>query len=509
MKKQQKVNKEKPVEENVEKTDRKEAIKQFIHDVVKPTHMVVDFGSSSMKIVYGNYSKKGIEIYGHNIMPVTKDIVDDGKILNPLEVATMLKKSITENEVNVKGLTLILSGSDVIVREIQIPKVDEREVGKIIEFEAQQYFPIELSEYMTDFKILEEIETEEEDKLRVLLVAVPLEQIQDYLQVSEFLGIELDAIDLLINTSLKYLLGNNYLKELIVEDELSMDEMNLKRFFSLDMNNMKKVILNFIKEKKEALKNKIAEKKQQEGNVEEGQQEIKENNDEEKKQEVEGSESKPEEKVEEKVEEKPEEKSDENTEEKDKKKKKKEKKKKGDGKEMPKERNYALLDMGAQTTSIYIFSDYRLKFNRTLLVGGNELDKKIVQDLTITEKDAKDLKITKGSVALDEAQKDLYESVPGLNKAMETAFSNVLDDAGRFLEFYNTRSQNGNIEKIYIYGGSSKLRGAREFMTNFFNIPVEFLDRGFYEVDYMGKKQEDYELNKRNLINAIGGLIRS
>lgn len=486
--------KEKPVEMNIEKKSKKEAIKQFIHDIVKPAHMVVDFGNSSLKIVYGNFNKKVIEIYGHSVIPVSKDIVDDGKILNPLEVAAMLKNSIKENEINVKGLTLILSGTDVIVREIQIPKAEEREVEKIIEFEAQQYFPIELSDYMTDFKILEEIITDEgEERLRVLLVAVPLEQITEYVQVSDFLGIELDAIDLLINTSLKYLLGNNYLKDLVQTKELQLpDTMDLKNFFSLDVKSMKAVVSNLIKSKKNEMQTEKEEKDEEKQDAEDEENKEQEQEQSEELQVTEEKKEGKEEKkggIKGKVLEKL-------------------KKKKGDGKEMPQEKNYVLLDMGSKTTSIYIFSDYRLKFNRTLLVGGNELDKKIVQDLTVAEKDAQNLKISKGSIQLDKTESELVDDVLGLNKAMEIAFSHILDDAGRFLEFYNTRSQNGNIEKIYIYGGSSKLRGAKEYMSNFFNVPVEYLDRGFYEVDYKGKNQEDYDGNKRNLINAIGGLIR-
>ena len=241
-------------EEQVDKETKKNRIKQLVKDIIKPSHMVVDFGNSSIKVIYGHFSKKNIEIFGYDILPINKELVDDGKILNPLEVASILRNSINNNQINVKSLTLVLSGSDIIIREIQIPKADDKEVGKIIEFEAQQYFPIELTEYKTDYKILEEIRTEEEEKLRILLVAVPIEQVKEYLDVSEYLGISLDAIDLVINTSLKYLLGNNYLKDLkLVESDEYIEDIKLKDLFKLDirsLDDVKRIISSLIRSRR-------------------------------------------------------------------------------------------------------------------------------------------------------------------------------------------------------------------------------------------------------------------
>ena len=45
-------------------------------------------------------------------------------------------------------------------------------------------------------------------------------------------------------------------------------------------------------------------------------------------------------------------------------------------------------------------------------------------------------------------------------------------------------------------------------MTDFFNIPVEYLENGHYKVSYTGANKDDYELNKRSLVNVIGGLIK-
>ncbi len=464
----------------VEKSEKKGSIKQFMKDIIKPSHMVVDFGNSSIKIIYGNFNKKNIEIFGQDILTISKDLVDDGKILNPLEVASMLKNSINENQIKVKGLTFILSGSDIIIREIQIPKAEEKEVGKIIEFEAQQYFPIELTEYKTDYKILEEIKTEEEEKLRILLVAVPIEQIKDYIQVSEYLGINLNSIDLVINTSLKYLLGNNYLRKVqSVKFENEIENFKLSDLLKSDIksfDDVKRIIASLIKSRKKDTdedENEDEEKsklKEKFGKVVELKNKIVSKLNKGK------DETKPEKK--EKI-----------------------------GR-VPSETNYVLLDMGAKTTSIYVYGNNRLKFNRTLLLGSDELDRVVSIDLTISEEDAKNLKINKGNLSLSEEESRMYEDAQEFNKVLVKAFGNIMDDTGRFLEFYNSRNTTGNIEKIYVYGGGSKLRGVREYMAEFFNIPVEFLDEGYYKVLYTGNKKDDFEKNKRVFINVMGGLIK-
>lgn len=490
--------------EKVDKEDsgeKKRSIKQFIKDIVKPAHMVVDFGNSSIKVLYGHFNKKSIEVFGHGIFPISKNLVDDGKILNPLEVASILRTSINDSRIKVKKLTLVLSGSDIIIREIQIPKADEKEVGKIIEFEAQQYFPIELTEYKLDYKILEEQKIEEEEKLRILLVAVPIEQIKGYTQVSDFLGINLSAIDLVINTSLKYLLGNNYLKDVRSVEKIELGEnIKLGDLLKSDIksfDDIKRVVVNLIKSK---LKIKKEEDNQDGSNLNQSNDDVS--------------------------------KSDEGKIEKDSKfkevfdkvievknkvfsklKKNKEGKENNEGNQnkknnIPNEANYVLLDMGAKTTSIYVYGNNRLKFNRTLLLGSDELDRVVAIELTIPEEDARNLKINKGNLNLSEEESRLYEDSQEFNKALTKAFGNIMDDVGRFLEFYNSRNATGSIEKIYIYGGGSKLRGVKEYMNQFFNVSVEFLNDGYYKVSYTGDKKDDFDVNERVFINVMGGLIK-
>ena len=45
-------------------------------------------------------------------------------------------------------------------------------------------------------------------------------------------------------------------------------------------------------------------------------------------------------------------------------------------------------------------------------------------------------------------------------------------------------------------------------MADFFNVPVEYLEQGHYNVVYTGSSKEDYELIKWSLINVIGGLVK-
>lgn len=473
---------QKTIEEG--KESKKRSFKQIVKDILKPSHMVIDFGSDSIKVVYGNFGRKDIEIFAHSVISVGRDLVDDGKVLNPLEVATLLKQSVDSNNIKVSDLTLILSGSEIIIREIQVPKVDEKEVGKIIEFEAQQYFPIELTEYMIDYKVLDEVNTDEEDKLRVLLVAVPLEQIQGYVKVAEYLGVELKAIDILINTTLKYFLGNNYLKEYKKDDV--PQEFNFSNIFRMDAKSALSLIRKFMKT---SLKNFKKGDNTDEETSEDLNEEEKEPG---KLDKVVGKLKELSENILSKVKIK--------KEVQDTKEKKKEVMEKGD--------IYALLDMGARTTSIYIYSDYRLRFNRTLLIGGDEIDREISNNLTMSNEDAKSQKVTRGNLIVDEGESQLYEDEAGFNKVLTDAFGKILGDAARFLEFYNSRSTQGNINKIYIYGGASKLRGAKEYMTEFFNVPVEYLEDGHYKVKYTGSNKDDYELNKRSLVNVIGGLVK-
>jgi type IV pilus assembly protein PilM len=92
-----------------------------------------------------------------------------------------------------RGLTLGVSGADVIVKQISLPLLDESEVGPALRFEARKHLPFDPQTMTIDFQILGRFPSEK--RLDVLLAAVSNERMQRLIAPLQLLGIEPDVVD--------------------------------------------------------------------------------------------------------------------------------------------------------------------------------------------------------------------------------------------------------------------------------------------------------------------------
>ncbi len=356
-------------------------------------YLAIDVGNKKTKIVLGGIEKDKIVVDNYFIADTPSGIMDDGKIINLNGLVALLKDSLKKGRIKGKRIVLSITGTGIITRDIQLPKSTDEEIGKILEFEAQQYFPVELDNYVLDFKVLEEIDATDGIYNRILLVAVPVNQVEEYMKINKKLNKEVEAIDIPANNICKVLFGESY-----VENENSE-------------------------------------------------------------------------------------------------------------KALPKE--FAVLDLGAKTTGVYIFSSGKLKFSRILLNGSSDIDELIASQLNVDFAKAEEVKIMVGNLISDDEVLNPDSEDAEISNLIKPAVNNIMNDINRFIDFYNSRSTGNRLEKIYLCGGGSKLKGMDVYFKNYFNIPVEYLDPQKYAI-YKGKRNPNEFLDDFIvLVNALGCLVRS
>lgn len=87
---------------------------------------------------------------------------------------TLLKGWLKKNKIPHKKLQLAFSCPGVITRVITIPELKKKDLEKLLTQQVDQYFTLDVSDYVIDYRILEKVEEEGQKRLRVLLVAIPL-----------------------------------------------------------------------------------------------------------------------------------------------------------------------------------------------------------------------------------------------------------------------------------------------------------------------------------------------
>lgn len=110
----------------------------------------------------------------------------------------------------VRGVTLGISGPDVILKQITLPMMGDDEVGSALRFEARKHLPFDPQGMVIDYQILSRSVTEK--RLDILLAAVSNTHLETHLKPLKLLGIESDIVDaapLALMNALTQLLGSS------------------------------------------------------------------------------------------------------------------------------------------------------------------------------------------------------------------------------------------------------------------------------------------------------------
>lgn len=155
----------------------------------------------------------------------------------------------------------------------------------------------------------------------------------------------------------------------------------------------------------------------------------------------------------------------------------------------------AFVDMGATSINVTIFKNGKLEFTRIIKSGGDNIDYALSLENNMSIKSTESLKIKEA---------DLYSDTK-VNKVVKKSVDEMLDDLERIFKFYNNKSVGNEINKIYIYGGTSNLLAIEKYMSERLNINVEKLSI-LDNVEFKNKELTEQTLEQ--YLNAIGAIIR-
>lgn len=128
-----------------------------------------------------------------------EDVMQDGLIANPPELADLLRNLMEVNKIKSKRVATAISGRDVIARLISVPaELDEQELrDMVLNQEAGLYLPFPREEADVDYQKLDFFVDEDGiEKVRVLLVATRQEITDTYISTFQEAGLELDVLEI-------------------------------------------------------------------------------------------------------------------------------------------------------------------------------------------------------------------------------------------------------------------------------------------------------------------------
>ena len=153
----------------------------------------IDIGANSIKVVEVEPAGEGWQLASAAVVNTPPESVKDGIITDVPEVAGQIKQALKEAGVKATGAIAAISGSQVIVRQVDFPKMPAEVLRKSIKFEAARFISSSMEDSVVEFEILGD--AEEPGKMNVMLVAAPRDMVESRVNAIEAAGLEPLVID--------------------------------------------------------------------------------------------------------------------------------------------------------------------------------------------------------------------------------------------------------------------------------------------------------------------------
>lgn len=158
----------------------------------------MDIGAYSIKVI--ELSKFGkrvkLENYAEVLAPEKRPFRTfdaTAPLISSAEIAKVIKSVLEEAKIETKRAILTIPDYSSFFTWFDLPPMNREEIPEAVKYEARQHIPFPLSEVTLDWQI---IGTEKEDgKIKILLVTVPNELVEQYAGIATLCQLELIALE--------------------------------------------------------------------------------------------------------------------------------------------------------------------------------------------------------------------------------------------------------------------------------------------------------------------------
>ena len=163
----------------------------------------IDIGTSSIKIVEMSSfrNREKLENYGEISASILyerpfRTFEKNTLSLSSRDVARAIKAVIEEARVRTRQVIFSIPDFSSFFTNFELPPMTQEEVPQAVMYEARRHIPIPLPEVTIDWEIIEgKISNHQGSPLKILLIAVPNEVINQYQEIAQLANLELLALE--------------------------------------------------------------------------------------------------------------------------------------------------------------------------------------------------------------------------------------------------------------------------------------------------------------------------
>ena len=158
----------------------------------------IEVGSDITHVVEMDYKTRAPKVYQFFKIPTPEGVLVDGSIREDRAFVEQLKGELRAHGIKTRKVIFVMNSTRIANREIEIPLVREKQIHNLLITNAEEFFPVDLTQYQLVHQIIEK--REDERKYRLAVLAVPMEIIRSYQQLAAALNLEVAALDYVGNS---------------------------------------------------------------------------------------------------------------------------------------------------------------------------------------------------------------------------------------------------------------------------------------------------------------------
>jgi len=153
----------------------------------------IDIGTGSIKLVEITWQQGQPVLKNFAIKDLPDNTIEDGRIIDSQQLTQSLSQLLSTTQTSTKNTVVAVGGRVMFAREVIFPAMTMEELGVAIKWDLEKYIPYAPNSYYFDYSIVGKGNTETE--IKVLLVAAPIENITNIINIMKSVGLKLVAVD--------------------------------------------------------------------------------------------------------------------------------------------------------------------------------------------------------------------------------------------------------------------------------------------------------------------------
>jgi len=187
--------------------------------MISNSKISIEIGKDFIKILQGRILRNGkIDVVKKAEEYTQQSLIDDLLRVDTQLLSDTWARLIINNEIGKNDINITISGqSNILIREMDIPLLSPSKTYALLKFESKQMFPVNIDNYLIDYKQLSIFERQKSKMQKVLLIAIPRVLIESLIGSCSKLGLKLKRIDIESNALAR-----------LINSETSISKDNIK-----------------------------------------------------------------------------------------------------------------------------------------------------------------------------------------------------------------------------------------------------------------------------------------